>query len=217
MNLEQARYNMVEQQVRPWGVSNPDVLDAMFKLKREDFVPAAYRNFAYADTEIPLGHGATMLIPQIEAHALQALQLDKHAKVLEVGTGSGYMAALLATIADQVWSVEAVPALAATARANLSRAGIANVSVEQGDGLTGLPAFGPFDAIMLSGSVNAVPRALLDQLKPGGRLFAIVGPGPAMQAQVITRVGEGGHATQTLLETVAAPLTGGTAPPAFQF
>lgn len=217
MNLEQARYNMVEQQVRPWEVADPDVLDAMLKLKREDFVPAAYRDFAYADTEIPLGNGAAMLTPQIEAHALQALQLNKHAKVLEVGTGSGYMAALLASLADQVWSVEVVPALAATARANLSRAGITNVSVEQGDGLAGLPAFGPFDAIMLSGSVSAVPRTLLDQLKPGGRLFAIVGRGPAMQAQVITRIGEGGHAIQTLLETVATPLTGGTASPAFQF
>lgn len=216
MNLEQARYNMVEQQVRPWAVTDPDVLDAMSKLKREDFVPAPYRNFAYADTEIPLGHGAAMLNPQIEAHALQALQLNKHAKVLEVGTGSGYMAALLASLADQVWSVELVPALAATARANLSRAGVTNVSVEQGDGLVGLLAFGPFNAILLSGSVSEVPRTLLDQLKPGGRLFAIIGRGPAMQAQVISRIGEGGFSTRTLLETVAPSLKGGVAAAAFQ-
>jgi protein-L-isoaspartate(D-aspartate) O-methyltransferase len=216
MNLEQARFNMVEQQVRPWEVLDPEVLEALFQLKREDFVPAAYLNFAYADTEIPLGHGAVMLPPRIEAHALQALRLHKHDKVLEVGAGSGYMAALLASAADHVWSVEIVPELVATARTNLQRAGVANVSIEQGDGLVGLPGSGPYDAIVVSGSVPAVPQTLLDQLKVEGRLFAIVGSGAVMEAQVITRVGVEAFSRKTLLETVAPPLVGAVRP-SFQF
>lgn len=217
MNLEQARFNMIEQQVRPWEVLDPEVLETLSELRREDFVPAAYRNFAYAEAEIPLGHGAVMLTPAIEGHALQALQLKKHDKVLEVGAGSGYMAALLAVVADHVWSVECNAELAAGARANLQRAGVANVTVEQGDGLAGLPGCGLYDAIMLSGSVAEVPRALLEQLSPGGCLFAIVGRGAVMQARLITRIGADSFSTEPLLETVAPPLAGAVAKPAFQF
>jgi protein-L-isoaspartate(D-aspartate) O-methyltransferase len=215
MNLEQARFNMVEQQIRTWEVLDQDVLDLMLVVKREEFVPAAWRNLAFADAEIPLGHGATMLAPKIEAHALQALQLKRHEKVLEIGAGSGYMAALLAAHADHVWSVEIVPELAALARDNLARHGVSNVTVETGDGVRGLPAHAPYDAIMVSAALPAVPQELLAQLKVGGRLFAIVGAAPVMTAQVITRVSEDGYRSVKLFETLVDPLQ--NAPVAAQF
>ena len=216
MNIEQARFNMIEQQIRPWEITDLSVIELLAAVKREDFVPAAYRNLAFADTAIPLGHGATMLPPVIEARALQALALTPNVRVLEVGTGSGYMAALLATKAENVWTVEIVPELAALARETLARAGTPNVIVEQGDGLAGLPAQAPFDAIMVSGSVPAIPRELLAQLKTGGRLFAVVGEGPVMQAQLVTRNGENQWSTQALFEREAAPLQV-VARPAFVF
>ena len=216
MNIEQARFNMIEQQIRPWEITDLSVIELLAAVKREDFVPAAYRNLAFADTAIPLGHGAAMLPPVIEARALQALALTPNVRVLEVGTGSGYMAALLATKAENVWTVEIVPELAALARETLARAGTPNVIVEQGDGLAGLPAQAPFDAIMVSGSVPAIPRELLAQLKTGGRLFAVVGEGPVMQAQLVTRNGENQWSTQALFEREAAPLQV-VARPAFVF
>ena len=215
MNLEQARFNMVEQQIRTWEVLDQDVLDLMSIVKREEFVPAAWRNLAFADAEIPLGHGATMFAPKIEAHALQALQLKRQENVLEIGAGSGYMAALLAAHAHHVWSLEIVPELAAMARDNLARHGIGNVTVETGDGIAGLPAHAPYDAIMVSAALPAVPQALLDQLKVGGRLFAIVGTAPVMTAQVITRVTEDGYRSVNLFETLVDPLQ--NAPAAAQF
>jgi protein-L-isoaspartate(D-aspartate) O-methyltransferase len=215
MNLEQARFNMVEQQIRTWEVLDQGVLDLMSIVKREEFVPAGWRNLAFADAEIPLGHGATMFAPKIEAHALQALQLKRHEKVLEIGAGSGYMAALLAAHADHVWSLEIVPELAAMARDNLARHGIGNVSVETGDGVRGLPAHAPYDAIMVSAALPAVPQELLAQLKVGGRLFAIVGAAPVMTAQVITRVSEDGYRSVKLFETLVDPLQ--NAPAAAQF
>jgi protein-L-isoaspartate(D-aspartate) O-methyltransferase len=215
MNLEQARFNMVEQQIRTWEVLDQDVLDLMLVVKREEFVPAAWRNLAFADAEIPLGHGATMFAPKIEAHALQALQLKRHEKVLEIGTGSGYMAALLAAHAERVWSLEIVPELAALARDNLARHGVSNVTVEPGDGIAGLPVHAPYDAIMVSAALPAVPPQLLAQLKVGGRLFAIVGAAPVMTAQVITRVTEDGYRSVKLFETLVDPLQ--NAPAAAQF
>jgi protein-L-isoaspartate(D-aspartate) O-methyltransferase len=206
MNLEQARFNMVEQQVRTWEVLDQDVLDLLFVVKREDFVPTACRQLAFADIEIPLGHGATMLAPKIEAHALQALQLKHNEKVLEIGTGSGYMAALLAAHAQHVWSVEIVPELAETARANLRRQGIANITVETGDAGLGWPGPAPYDAICVSGALPYLPRELLAQLKVGGRLFAICGDLPIMTAQLVTRVTEDAFRTVNLFETIAAPL-----------
>ncbi|MCF8184666.1 MAG: protein-L-isoaspartate O-methyltransferase [Polynucleobacter sp.] len=199
MNSEQARFNMIEQQLRPWEVLDPDVLDVLFLVKREEFVPPAHRRLAFADTELPLAAGsdsapaAAMLAPKVEAHALQALAMKKHENVLEVGTGSGYMAALLGAHADHVWSLEIDPQLAETARANLRRAGVTNVVVETGNGLAGLAAHAPYDAIMVSGAVRVVPKALLDQLKPSGRLFAIEGEAPAMQAVLYTRMGNEFH------------------------
>lgn len=215
MNLEQARFNMVEQQIRTWEVLDQDVLDLMSVVKREEFVPAAWRNLAFADAEIPLGHGATMFAPKIEAHALQALQLRRHENVLEIGAGSGYMAALLAAHAGHVRSLEIVPELAAMARDNLARHGIGNVTVESGDGIKGLPAHAPYDAIMVSGALPVVPQDLLDQLRVGGRLFAIVGEAPVMTAQVITRVSEDGWRSVKLFETLVDPLQ--NAPAAAQF
>ena len=190
MNFEQARYNMIEQQLRPWKVLDPDVLDVLHVVKREDFVPADHRRLAFADTEIVLGNGAAMFAPKVEAHALQALAMKKHENVLEIGTGSGYMAALLGAHADHVWTVEIDSVLAAAARENLRRAGVSNVVVEVGDGLAGLAAHAPFDAVMVSGAVPKVSQVLLDQLKPGGRLFAFEGEAPAMEAVLYTRVGD---------------------------
>ncbi len=207
MNFEQARFNMIEQQIRPWEVLDQNVLDLLFAVRREDFVPAALQRLAFADAEIPLGHGAVMLAPKIEAHALQAVQVKKHESVLEIGTGSGYMAALLAAHAKHVTTLEVVPALADTARTNLKRSGIDNVTVETADGANGLAAQAPYDVIVISASVATVPQELLAQLKVGGRLFAIVGEEPVMEARLITRESEEGFRTLPLFETVTAPLT----------
>jgi protein-L-isoaspartate(D-aspartate) O-methyltransferase len=218
MNFEQARFNMIEQQLRPAKVLNPDVLEMLFVVKREEFVPPAYRRLAFADTQIPLGGGAgaCMFSPRVEAHALQSLAMKKHENVLEVGTGSGYMAALLGVHADHVWSIEIDPQLAEMGRENLRRAGVTNVSVEIGNGLAGLPAHAPYDVIMISGAVAAVPEDLLDQLKPGGRLFAIEGTAPAMQAVLYTRVGED-FRRLSVFETIVAPLRDAEPVPAFVF
>lgn len=218
MNFEQARFNMIEQQLRPGKVLNPDVLDTLFVVKREEFVPSAHRRLAFADTQIPLGGdaGTCMFLPIVEALALQALAMKKHENVLEVGTGSGYMAALLAVHADHVWSIEIDPQLAASAGANLRRAGVSNVSVETGNGLSGLPAHAPFDVIMVSGAVARVPQVLLDQLKPDGRLFVIEGDAPAMQAVLYTKADKGCKRL-AVFETVTAPLRDAEPAPAFVF
>lgn len=218
MNFEQARFNMIEQQLRPGKVLDPDVLDTLFMVKREEFVPPAHRRLAFADTQIPLGGdaGACMFAPIVEALALQALAMKKHENVLEVGTGSGYMAALLGVHADNVWTIEIDPQLAAMARENLRRAGVTNVTVETGNGLSGLAARAPFDVIVVSGAVAEVPKLLLDQLKPGGRLFAIEGAAPAMAAAIYTRTDKG-FRRRAVFETAVAPLTDAGAVPAFAF
>jgi protein-L-isoaspartate(D-aspartate) O-methyltransferase len=217
VNLEQARFNMVEQQIRPWDLTDKDVLELLAAVKREEFVPPAWRNLACADVEIPLGHGAAMFAPKIEARALQALQSKKRDKVLEIGTGSGYMAALLAAHAERVVSIEIVPELADLARANLARQGIANVEVLTGDGALGVPDQAPYDAIMVSGSLPCVPPELTAQLKAGGRLFAIVGEGPVMTGQLIVRAAEDAFRTVGLFETWAAPLRNAQARRRFVF
>ncbi|MDR1995751.1 protein-L-isoaspartate O-methyltransferase [Azonexus sp.] len=217
MNIEQARFNMIEQQIRPWEVLDPQVLDLLFVVKRENFTPPAYRNLAFADMEIPLGEGQAMLAPKIEAKLLQELGLKKTDKVLEIGTGSGYMAALLAARAEYVVSVENRPALAEQARRNLAAAGVDNVTVETGDGTGGWSARGPYDAIVVSGSLPELPDVLLKQLRLGGRLAAIVGSAPVMEAVLVTCTGESIYNTVNLFETVVAPLDGITAKPAFAF
>ena len=217
MNIEQARFNMIEQQIRPWEVLDPQVLDLLFVVKREDFVPDAYRNLAFADMEIPLGSGQAMLAPKIEAKLLQELDITKTDKVLEIGTGSGYMAALLAARAEHVVTVESRPELAEVARRNLDRAGVNNVTVEVGNGANGWAQRGPYDAIVVSASLPAVPAALLRQLRVGGRLAVIVGEAPVMEAQLITCSAEGVYNTVNLFETVVPALGGVEARSAFSF
>lgn len=217
MNIEQARFNMIEQQIRPWEVLDPRVLDLLFVVKREDFVPAAQRNLAFADMELPLAAGQLMLAPKMEARLLQELGIKKGDKVLEIGTGSGYMAALLAAHAEHVVTVESRPELAEQARANLERAGIANVSVEIGDGANGWAARGPYDAIVLSGAVAAIPAGILKQLRVGGRLAAVVGAAPVMEAQLVTCTAEGVFNTVNLFETVIPSLDGFAAASNFSF
>lgn len=217
LDLARARFNMIEQQIRPWDVLDPQVLDLLFVVKREDFTPPAYRNLAFADMEIPLGQGQAMLAPKMEAKLLQELTLKKTDKVLEIGTGSGYMAALLANRAEHVVTVESRPELASFATANLERAGINNVTVEVGDGSNGWSQRGPYDAIVVSGSVPAVPEALLKQLRVGGRMAVIVGEAPVMEAQLITCTADGVYNTVNLFETVAPAIDGFTAKENFTF
>ena len=217
MNIEQARFNMIEQQIRPWEVLTPGVLELLAIVKREDFVPPEHRGMAFVDTEIPLLGGECMLAPKVEARLLQELAVHKHERVLEIGAGSGYMAALLAHRAQHVTTLEIHPELARVAAANLKRAGLANVSVVTADGSQALPADGPFDVIVLSGSVAEVPEALLAQLKVGGRLAAIVGHEPVMRALLITRNADHGLTRSVLFDTVAARLHGFKEPTRFHF
>lgn len=217
MNIEQARFNMIEQQIRPWEVLDQKVLDLLFVVKREDFAPPAYRNLAFADMEIPIGSGQVMLAPKIEAKQLQELGIKKTDKVLEIGTGSGYMAALLAAHADHVVTVESRPELAEFAKQNLQRAGVSNVTVEIGDGSNGWAQRGPYDAIVISGSVPTLPAALLKQLRVGGRMAVVVGEAPVMEAQLITCTAEGVFNTVNLFETVIPALDGVTAKTSFSF
>ena len=186
-NVEKARFNMIEQQIRPWNVLDADVLELLSSLNRHEFVPAAHRSLAYADLEIPLPGGQCMLAPRLEARLLQDLAIQKSDSVLEIGAGSGFMAALLAHQAQQVLSLEILPELVTLAQTNLKKAGIHNAEVRQADGSQVDAKSGPFDVILLSGSVGQVPHALLNQLKIGGRLAAIVGDEPVMQATIITR------------------------------
>src|SRR5674476_11233 len=203
MNLEQARFNMIEQQIRPWNVLDTEVLHLLSVVKREDFVPLAHKALAFVDMEIPLGHGQCMLAPRVEARMLQDVAVQKHEKVLEIGAGSGYMAALLAHRAQRVISLEINPELAQMARTNLQQAGIHNAEVREVDGAKGATADGPFDVIMLSGSVAELPQSLLAQLKIGGRLIAIVGDEPVMCVTLVTRTGEAEFITRSPWDTVA--------------
>lgn len=217
MNTEQARFNMIEQQIRPWEVLDPSVLSLLSVVRREAYVPEAQRDLAFADVELPLGYGQSMLAPRVEARILQELAIKNTDKVLEIGTGSGYMAALLAAKAEFVYSVEIVPELVEFARANLKRAGVANVSVDLGDGAHGWPLYAPYDVIVLSGSTPVLPEAIQQQLRIGGRLVAIVGEAPAMQVKLVTRTGEDAYTAITVFETVAAPLVNALARSAFVF
>ena len=217
MNIEQARFNMIEQQIRPWDVLDASVLHLLSVVRREDFVPAVHKALAFADLEVPLPCGQCMLAPRVEARLLQDLSVQAHETVLEIGSGSGYMAALLAHRAQRVVSLELLPELVQMARANIQKAGIANVEVRQGDGSQGLAAEGPFDVILLSGSVAEVPPALLAQLKVGGRLGAIVGEEPMMRATFVTRTGANDYRTTHPWDTVAPRLHHFAEPSRFTF
>ena len=224
MNAEIARFNMIEQQIRPWSVLDPAVLSLLASVRREDFVPPHLRALAFADTQVPLlagdAAGPCMLEPKVEARLLQALQVQRHESVLEIGAGSGFMAALLAHRALVVTTLECRAALAQMARHNLARSGIVNttvVDVSAAEGARGRAADGPFDVIVLSGSVHEVPRALLEQLKPGGRLVAVVGQLPIMRARLYTRAGAAAWSQTDLFDTVAPRLEGFDEPTRFNF
>ena len=221
MNTEQARFNMIEQQIRPWDVLDKHVLELLSIVKREDFCPPAYKALAFVDMEVPLGDlalGQCLLTPRVEARLLQDLALHKHETVLEVGTGSGHMAALLGHRASRVVSYELDAKLASQARMNLQKAGVTNVEVIHGDGAQAASwQSGPFDAILLSGSVAEVPQALLTQLKVGGRLAAIVGDEPVMRASFVTRTGADAYRTTSPWDTVAPRLANFAAPSRFRF
>jgi protein-L-isoaspartate(D-aspartate) O-methyltransferase len=214
---EQARFNMVEQQIRPWQVLDPQVLTVLSNVQRELFVPQAYQAMAYTDTDIPLGHGEAMAPPRVAARLMHDLHLTGTEKVLEIGTGSGYMAALLAGRAQRVVSLEINPELASNARNNLQRAGITNVDVRVADGSTGASGDAPFDAIVLGGSVAEVPQALLQQIKVGGHLLAIVGQDHVMVATLYTRTADAAWSSKALWDHTAPRLQGFTEPTRFKF
>ena len=215
--IEQARFNMIEQQIRPWDVLDPAVLTLLAVVKREEFVPAAHRALAFMDLEIPLDGGQVMLAPRVEARLVQELAPGRHEKVLEIGTGSGHVAALLAHRAQHVVTLEKRPALASAARAALQRAAVHNVEVRDADGAQAAAVAGPWDAILLSGSVAELPAALLQQLKVGGRLVGVVGSEPVMRAVRVTRHGESDFRTEELFDTVVPRLDGFPEPRAFRF
>lgn len=224
IDLERARFNMIEQQIRPWDVLDAKVLSLLASVRREDFVPPALRALAFVDTQVPLkpgqAGGPCMLEPKVEARLLQELQVQRHEKVLEIGTGSGFMAALLAHRAQTVISLECDPELAREAAVKLRRSALLNAEVRTvtaAQGASGCLEAAPFDVIVLSGSVHEVPPALLQQLKPGGRLAAVVGDEPVMRATLYTRVGDAAWSEQDLFDTVAPRLLGFAEPTRFSF
>jgi protein-L-isoaspartate(D-aspartate) O-methyltransferase len=215
-DFERARHNMVEQQIRTWDVLDQGVLDLLFVVRREDFVPPKYRKLAFADLEIPLSDNARMWTPKLEARVLQELRLAPAERVLEIGTGSGYFAALLASEAGEVVSVEIDDGLALDARAKLSRAGFRNVRVFAGDGARGY-GNDKYDVIVLTGSTPLLPERFFEQLDPGGRVFAIVGEEPVMTARLVRMEAPGARVAVDLFETVVAPLVNAAAPARFAF
>ena len=224
-SLEQARFNMIEQQIRPWEVLDGRVLELLGRVRREDFAPAAHRALAFTDMELPLTQpavdGQCMLAPRVQARLVQDLALKPTDKVLEIGTGSGYTAALMASLAQRVLSLEIEPALASQARTRLMQAGVTNVEVRQADAaandFAACRADGPYDAILLGGSLAEVPPALLGLLAPGGRLAAIVGDEPVMRATFITRAGEADYRSAQPWDTLAPRLRHFPEPSRFRF
>lgn len=216
MNFEQARFNMIEQQIRTWDVLDQGVLGLLFEVRREDFVPPAYRALAFADLEIPMGDGERMWTPKMEARVLQELELKAHESTLEIGTGSGYLTALLARSCADVVSVEINPRLLGEAGKKLHSAALGHVRLEQGDGARGW-GHELFDAIVLTGSTPVLPDSWLKQLKPGGRLFAVVGDAPVMTARLLRWTAPGAVATEDLFETVITPLRNAPQPERFVF
>jgi len=217
MDLEQARTNMVEQQIRPWEVIDQEVLDLLYVVPREEFVPPQYRSLAFSDLELPIGEGERMWFPKVEARVLQALGARKTDKVLEVGTGSGYFTALLAHRTAHVYSIEVSPALALFGRRNLQRQSVDNLTLETGDAAHGWAKYAPYDLIVLTGSTPVLPHAFIEQLAPGGRLFAVVGEPPVMSARLCTSTGPGACTSIDLFETVLAPLVNCERPSRFHF
>lgn len=217
MDVEHVRFNMVEQQIRTWEVLDQNVLDLLFRLKREDFVPASHRALAFVDMEIPLGHGEKMMQPKLEARIVQELALKKTDRVLEVGTGSGYLTALLAAMSEHVYSVDIVSEFTRAAADKLASHGIRNVTLDTGDAARGWASHAPYDAIVLTGSTPLLPRAFQESLAIGGRLLAIVGEPPVMEAELVTRMAGDAYNSTGLFETCIAPLENALEPERFVF
>jgi protein-L-isoaspartate(D-aspartate) O-methyltransferase len=217
MNIEEARFNMVEQQVRTWDVLDQNVLGLMERAPREAFVPEAFRTLAYADISVPLAHGQCMLPPRIEARMLQSLRLDSADRVLEIGTGSGFFTYMLAALAGHVVSVELHPDLLESARLRLEAHNAFNITLEQGDGVAGRASGAPYDVIAMTGSIPILSEQLEQQLSIGGRLFVVVGEAPAMEAMLIERLSESQWRRDELFETVIPPLTGAPSHSQFEF
>jgi protein-L-isoaspartate(D-aspartate) O-methyltransferase len=201
MNFEQARQNMVENQVRPWEVLDFRVLDVLSRVHREDFVAEAHRNLAFADLCLPLGHGEVMMKPVVEGRVLQALELQPTDEVLEIGTGSGFLTACMAHLAQRVTSIDIHADFIETARVRLGKSGIANVKLEVAEAVIAYEPHALFDAIVVSGAVHAIPERFLRWLKPGGRVFAVRGDSPAQQALLLTHEANGHHREEQLFET----------------
>lgn len=216
MDTDFARQQMVEQQVRAWDVLDPDVLQVLKDIPREQFVPIGYESIAFADTEIPIGHGQTMMTPTLEGRVLQALKPAPGDQVLEVGTGTGFLTACLAGLATHVTSVDIYDDFLATARANIEDSGLADVTLLQMDATESLPE-GFFDVIAVTGSIETFDRRFVEALAPGGRLLVVVGAGPAMDARLVTRTGDNEWESDSLFETTLAPLVNGLQPPQFSF
>lgn len=216
-NMEQARFNMIEQQIRPCDVLEGRILDLLKQVRREHFVPNGKKEFAFMDMEIPLGYEVSMWHPKLEARALQELHLKFNDKVLEVGTGSGYLTALMSVIAGHVISVEIVPELSARARENLEICRLDKITLEVGDASRGWGNGATYDAIILTGSTPVLPDEFKSSLNVGGRLFAIVGDAPTMAAKLITRVAPDIFETVTIMETSVAPLKNAQQPKRFVF
>ncbi|WP_186143379.1 protein-L-isoaspartate O-methyltransferase family protein [Burkholderia gladioli] len=217
MNIDNARFNMIEQQIRPWEVLDPEVLSLLSVVKRELYVPSVYRDLAFADLELPLPGGQKMLAPRIEARMLQELAVKKHESILEIGAGSGYMAALLAHRGQHVVTVDIDPALVQFATDNLRDNGVSNAEVVLADAARGLPEKGPYDVICVSGGLPVVPQELLEQLKVGGRLAAFVGSRPVMKAQIITRIDDKQFRVADVFETYVDHLVNAMEPSRFKF
>jgi len=217
INQDLARYNMIEQQIRPWDVLDPHTLEILATTPRERFVPKAYANMAFADTEIPLDHSQTMLEPKLEGRILQILQIKPTDRILEIGTGSGYLTACLAKMGGNVVTVDIYPEFGQHAQQQLAGLGLDNVQFETGDASHGWQQDGEFDVIVVTGSLPMQQESLLNTLTIGGRMFAVIGSELLMDAQLIKRVSENDWSTESLFETHLPPLLNAKKPQAFVF
>ncbi len=208
LNIELARFNMAEQQIRPWDVTDPKVLDIIQSIPRENFIPHAYKGLAFADTEIPIGEGQHMMKPKVEARMLQALSIRPNDQILEIGTGSGFITACLAKLADHVVSYEIHASLTEQARKNLALAGISNVRLHTADPLAVRSSTIAYDVIAITGSLPEYDDGLQQMLTPGGRMFVVTGQPPVMEAMLITRDADNEFQQKALFETELQALEG---------
>jgi len=217
MNFEQARYNMIKQQFKPWHVSDQRTIDLVTDIHREDFIPEAYKELALADTSVPLLHDQVTMAPKIEARMIQSVEINENDKILEIGTGCGYVTALLASLGKTVTSVDLFPEFAEMARPGLEKYGLKNINLVTGDAVRGWPDEAPYDVIVITGSVPVLEDCYQEQLAINGRLFVIVGAGPAMEVTLVRRLGEKEWSSDVLFETEVPPLLGASGDTSFNF